>query len=481
MNSSANIVESIRLAAASRLAAPAVVDGLLVLSYGELLAAIDGFARVLSGLGIRPGQRIAYLGEDSAGHIVATLAILRLDAVVVPISSSLAGDEADAVLERIDAHGLLCDAGIQRPDPAAASLPSPVAGGRPLNWRPRIPHQPDPPGYAGMGAAFIRFSSGTTGVSKGVLLSHQTIIERTDAADQALQITASDRVLWLLPMSYHFVVTILLFLRRGASIVLCNQAFPESLLEAQAVWHGTFLYASPFQHHVLASTAIVPASALADVRMAVSTTMKLPGETARAFQAKFGFELAEAYGIIEVGLPFVSLHSDGGARGSVGRPLPGYELRIENPDAAGTGAILLRGPGMFDAYFSPWQLRAEACPGGWFRTGDLGQLDAEGRLIIAGREKNVINFVGMKIFPEEIEEVINQFPGVRESLVYGTPHPNYGQLPCVRIVPGDAAAGVDLAGLRRFCVSRLAPHKVPKAFDLVPALERTPSGKLRRT
>jgi long-chain acyl-CoA synthetase len=179
-------------------------------------------------------------------------------------------------------------------------------------------------------------------------------------------------------------------------------------------------------------------------------------------------------------LPFVSLHSDGGARGSVGRPLPGYELRIENPDAAGTGSILLRGPGMFDAYFSPWQPRAEACPGGWFRTGDLGLLDAEGRLIIAGREKNVINFVGMKIFPEEIEEIINQFPGVRESLVYGTPHPNYGQLPCVRIVPGAPVAGIDMAALRRFCISRLAPHKVPKAFELVSSLERTPSGKLKR-
>jgi long-chain acyl-CoA synthetase len=480
MNSSSNIVELIRLAAATRLAAPAVIEGTLVLSYGELLAAIDGFAVALAGVGIKPGQRIAYLGEDSAGHIVATLAILRLGAVVVPISSSLAGDEADAVLERIDAHGLLCDAGIPRPDQPAAELPSPVSGGRPLGWRPRTPHRPDPPGYAGMNAAFIRFSSGTTGVSKGVLLSHQTIIERTDLADQALRITEADRVLWLLPMSYHFVVTILLFLRRGASIILCNQAFPESLLEAQAAWHGTFLYASPFQHHVLASTAIVPATALADVRMAVSTTMKLPGETARAFQAKFGLELSEAYGIIEVGLPFVSLHSEGGARGSVGRPLPGYELRIENPDAAGTGSILLRGPGVFDAYFSPWQPRAEACPDGWFHTGDLGYCDAEGRLVIAGREKNVINFVGMKIFPEEIEEVINQFPGIKESLVYGTPHPNYGQLPCVKIVPADPAAGVDMAGLRRFCISRLAPHKVPKAFDLVPALERTPSGKLRR-
>jgi long-chain acyl-CoA synthetase len=314
-----------------------------------------------------------------------------------------------------------------------------------------------------------------------VVLSHQAIIERTAAADQGLKICRDDTVLWVLSMSYHFVVTILLFLRRGATIVLCGQRFPEALIDGITRQRGTFIYASPFHYGLLAHSEAIDAAALGNIRMAVSTAMKLPTEVAEAFRARFSIELTEAYGIIEVGLPFQRMAGEATQPGSVGRPLPGYELRLDDRDAEGVGSIHLRGPGLFDAYYLPWQGRAEVCPDGWFATGDLGRVDAAGNLFIVGREKVVINFVGMKIFPQEVEAVLNRHPAIRESLVTGAPHPRFGELPVARIVlQGEAAGDVAPVDLRRFCYERLAQYKVPKEFVVVDRLEKTASGKLKR-
>jgi long-chain acyl-CoA synthetase len=136
---------------------------------------------------------------------------------------------------------------------------------------------------------------------------------------------------------------------------------------------------------------------------------------------------------------------------------------------------------MLDAYFSPWRGRDEILQSGWFRTGDLGKIDADGFLYIVGRDKDVINFAGMKIFAQEVESVINQHPHVKESLVYGAPHSQYGELPIAKVVlldENDDDAVLD--NLRRFCYQRLAQYKVPKEFQSVDDLPKTASGKIMR-
>jgi long-chain acyl-CoA synthetase len=283
-------------------------------------------------------------------------------------------------------------------------------------------------------------------------------------------------------MSYHFVVTILLFLRRAATIVLCGSEFPSSLIDGLVRHRGTFVYAAPFHYQIITNSSIFSTDAFTDVRLAVSTAMRLPGSDARRFHERFGVELAEAYGIIEVGLPFVNCSRDPARQGSVGSILPDYEARIENADAEGIGEVYLRGKGMFDAYFSPWGGRDQVLQDGWFKTGDLGRLDSDGFLFLAGRENNVINFAGMKVFPDEVESVLNQHPAVRESLVYARAHPQYGELPCADIVLGGDTeqSELDATEIRKFCYQRLAPYKVPKDFRRVPQLDRTASGKLKR-
>ena len=475
-----NIVTTIKNETTGCLGKTAVIDGNRKFSYKELLDAANCAAAELSVQGIRPAHRVAFLCGDSIDYIIVSLAVLSLRAVIVPVSASLSLDELEPVLDRIDINYLIFDKAVYFRDKSDRIF----TGGffeKDFFLYKRKAKEELPADYYKMNPAFIRFSSGTTGTSKGILLSHKSIVERTGAADKALKITKGDVVIWVLSMSFHFVVTILLFLRRGATIVLCGRSFPESLMEGLTRQKGTFIYASPFHYRIITRSDIFKPELLINMRMAVSTAMRLPDYVACDFYEKFGLELIEAYGIIEVGLPFINCSHNTEKRGSVGRILPDYEVKIVNPDKNGVGKVYIKGKGMFDAYFSPWQKRHNLIKEGWFNTGDLGSLDSEGFLYIAGREKNVINFTGMKIFPYEVESVLNQHPDIRESLVYGTLHPQYGELPCAKIVlKDDIKTDFDINEIRRFCYKHLSQYKVPKEFQFVSRLAKTASGKLKR-
>ena len=476
-----NIYDVIRRETSSHLEDVALVEGDRHFSYGELFGAVDELARRLSASGIEANQRVALSCVDSIDYIVVSLAILSLEAAIAPISPSCSRDEISAALSELDACFLISEAAMSLHGESAPIL-SAGALERTLFLMRRPEEGTLPDEYHALAPAFIRFSSGTTGTSKGVVLSHGTILERTDAADKALQMTADDRVIWVLSMSYHFVVSILLFLRRAATIVLCGDGFPSSLVDGLLRHRGTFLYASPFHYQTIANSAMFSRDTFANIRLAVSTAMRLPEIDARCFHERFGIELAQAYGIIEVGLPFLNRSADPAKRGSVGCILPDYEVRIADPDADGVGALHLRGRGMFDAYCSPWRIRDQVLTEGWFRTGDLGRIDSDGFLFLLGRENGVINFAGMKIFPEEVESVLNRHPLVRESLVYAEVHARYGELPCADIVlPREKQAEAGIATeIRRFCYQHLAPYKVPKKLRCVARLEKTASGKLKR-
>jgi long-chain acyl-CoA synthetase len=475
-----NIFDTIKEETNIHLHRTAVIEGQDQISYGELIVAAEQVAESLRCKGVCRFHRVGLLCDDSVDYIIVSLAILSLSAAIVPISPEQTAEEIATVIDRIDVDFIVAEPRLLKNEQHAL-LPSIGFINKEFSITQRTVNTNPPAGYFSSNPAFIRFSSGTTGTSKGVVLSHEAIIDRTDAADKGMQITSEDTVLWVLSMSYHFVVTILLFLRRGATIVLCSHRFPEALIEGIVVHRGTFIYASPFHYSLLSRTDLLAADSLKQVRMAISTAMKLPEQIAEAFFDKFGFELTEAYGIIEVGLPFIKLSGGRDKRGSVGKALPGYELWLDNMDADGIGSIFIKGKGMLDAYFSPWQGGDEILQSGWFRTGDLGKIDADGFLFIVGRDKDVINFVGMKIFAQEVEAVINQHPQVKESLVCGTPHSQYGELPTAKVVLLDE--NVDdtvLDNLKRFCYQRLAQYKVPKEFKIVDNIPKTASGKIKR-
>ncbi len=475
-----NIVEVIQKESAPCASKAAVIEGADSITYDELLKITATLALSLKSEGISRFQRVGILGTDSIDYIITSLAVLSLYAVIVPISSDQTETEIRQIIDKIDLDFLIFEKGRFSQEGARMLSPDGLFRKEFYLAKKEIGELPCDEYYK-INPAFIRFSSGTTGDSKGIVLSHEGIVDRTDAADKGLAITPQDNILWVLSMSFHFVVSILLFLRRGATIILCNHQFPESLIDGVMRHKGTFIYASPFHYSVLANSGQLAPDALANIRMAVSTAMKLPENIASEFNKKFGIELAEAYGIIEVGLPFIKFPSERDRRGSVGRPLPGYEIELRNRDADGVGEIYLKGKGMLEAYFSPWRGRDRILQDGWFRTGDLGSIDADGFLSIRGRDKDMINFMGMKVFAPEVEAVLDQHPFIKESLVYGQSHPQYGQLPVARIVLKEGKAdGLDLNDLRRFCYQKLASYKVPKDFEVVDHITKTASGKIKR-
>lgn len=470
-----NIADSIFRETAGLSEKTALVEGARAITYGFLAEAVARLAQELRARGVRPLERVAFICPDSIDYVLLSLAILSLDAAVVPVAPGLMSDERDALPEQMDAHHILSEAA-SAPAPAGGPLRGAGDLSRTFCLVPRRATRAMPEGYDAIRPAFIRFSSGTTGTSKGVVLSHETILDRTEAADKGLRVTSGDTVGWVLSMSFHFVVTILLFLRKGATIVLCGDPMPGALVEALQQHPLTLLYASPIHYRLLTVASVLTPASFAALRLAVSTAVKLPAQIAQGFFERFGIRLAEAYGIIEVGLPFIFCPQGPAHDGLLGKPLPDYTVRLA-PD----GEVLVRGKGMFDAYFSPWQPQSDCQPDGWFHTGDVGEFSEDGSLRLVGRRKAVINFSGMKIFPQEVEEVLNQHPAVAESLVYGEPHPEYGQLPCAKVVWREDVSPFDEAALRAFCRARLAVHKIPKAFTSVPGLPKTASGKIRRT
>jgi len=476
-----NLVDKIKTETAKHSEKTAVIDGARNISYGELFKSIDKVASDLKERGIKSRDRISLMYNDSIEYIVISLAVLSINAVIVPIFPLLSEEEVNEIIRRIGINYLISEKEIVLCDATDTGMLV-IGGGKEAFLYTLKAEEDLPQDYDSLNPAFIRFSSGTTGISKGVMLSHEAIDQRTGAADKGLKITSSDVIIWVLSMSFHFVVTIFLFLRRASTVVLCAQPFPGAMVEGFKNNDATFIYASPFHYYVLAKTDLFQPDMLSSVRLAISTASRLPDDNASNFYNKFGFELSQAYGIIEVGLPFINISKDRSKRASVGKILPDYELKILNADDEGIGEVYLRGKGMFEAYFSPWQRRSQIFEDDWFDTGDLGKIDEEGFLYLIGRTRVLINYCGMKVFPYEVESIINQHPAVEESLVFGVPHPQYGQLPSAKVVLREGhEVDFDNQEMRKFCYQYLAPYKVPKEFHRVLCIEKTQSGKLKRS
>jgi len=448
-----------------------------VLTYGELDKAILHAADALARAGVGPGCCVGLHCPGGAQYIAATYGAWTHDACVVPIPVELARPEKEEILRRVALDFVIS------PVATAAFLAPAVRGGEVELWPgvavyPVTRRREPPPALAAIRAAFVRFTSGTTAAAKGVVLSHETILERVHAANAALQLGPADRVVWVLSMAYHFAVSIVAYLRFGAAIILPPNHFAAAVLEAARGRQGTMIYASPAHFAWLA--AAPEAAPLPSLRLAVSTTAPLDGATAARFLARFGVPVTQALGIIEVGLPLVNIDHAADRPEALGKVLPGYRLRLADVGlGAGVGEMQLSGKGLLDAYYDPWQPRSAVLADGWFRTGDVAEVGADGCVVLRGRTKDVISVLGMKFFPQEVEAVLTSHPAVEAACVLAVPDPRMGEAPHARVKlrPGADAeqARRDLAEL---CRRRLAAAKAPRDIAVVADLPRTASGKV---
>jgi long-chain acyl-CoA synthetase len=465
-----NIVEELFLH--SDREAVAVIDKGKISTYGALDDQSASIAKKIKGaLTFKGVPRVGLICEDGMEYVALSLGILRSGCCLVPIAPELTESERDNLISTIRLDAMIHHQEALG-DQISFSIEELQGGGLRECFDKLNP-------------AFIRFSSGTTGVSKGIVLSHETLLERIETANQGLKIASEDRILWVLSMSHHYAVSIMLYLWNGAAIVLPDSYLPGDMLAAANRHEATVIYAAPCHFIFLSSGENKEILSWPSLRMAVSTTAPLYQEASDRFVSAYGIRPFQAMGVMEVGLPFINSSGDGSKDSSVGRPLPGFDVEIRDSNGMGVeagtqGELFLKGPGMFDAYIDPWQTREQVtAPNGWFSTGDIARMDFDGYVSILGRSRTIINVGGMKFFPEEVERCISTVPGVLESRVIATPHPTFGSVPIAEIVKADGEE-VHVKTLVAHSRKHLARYKVPIEFRFVGSIQKTPTGKIKR-
>lgn len=462
-----NIVSEIRKRGHGELIAIREKDR--TISFNQLFEAVDA-AR--SQLAIQPGfseknvPRVGVIFPNGAAYIVVALAVLEAGACFVPIPDELTATERNELIVTTALDYVI--------HAAESGFSLPLNLGHVIFEKLTHPTLHFPVAdFEKLNPAFIRFSSGTTGSSKGVVLSHESLLARILAANDALKLSPADKVLWTLPMAHHFAVTIILYLYHGVTTVLETSNRPDLLFQAALDSQTNLLYGSPFHFAQLAQYQL--AHPLPDLRMAISTASALTTDIANAFEKRFFLPITQALGIIEIGLPIMNLERAADLPTALGKPLPAYEIKTTQK-----GELLIRGKGMFDAYLVPWQPRNEVTSDGWFATGDLVELLPDGTVIMHGRSKSVINIGGMKVFPEEIEAVLNSHPAIAKSKVFAEKHPTLGSFPCAELLLETAHPMPSPRELRSHCLEKLAGYKLPMRYLAVNSIATTASGKVKR-
>ncbi len=329
---------------------------------------------------------------------------------------------------------------------------------------------------------FMRFTSGTTGNAKGVIISHQSVMDRIKCANEGLMLNEKDKVYWVLPMAFHFVVSIVLFLKYGITIVV-NTTFSASEICDNIIKNEvTFLYGSPMYIKLLNTSS--KTVRLPTLKKVISTSYSIAPNECTSFFDKYNIPVTQAFGIIEVGLPIINTQKLNYSPESVGYSLPSYSIGIldakyEELGENKIGLLGIKGPGMFDAYLSPPTLRNDILINGWFITGDYAVRNKEGLITIKGREKNVINVSGNKVFPYEVENVVNSYPGVVKAKAYSKNHVLLGEIVAVYVVK-ELNKEINEEDLINFSRNFLSDYKVPQMINFVPDIKMTSSGKIKR-
>lgn len=459
---------------------PAIHDEFGTISFKSLELEVEKLKRELVAFGVAPGMGVGVMARNSRNFIIGVFAVLGCGAAVMPVSHQLKAAEINEILEKTKLHAVLDDySGIQPLDNADQVVAMGIG-----NMRFGLTGIPSDMVFASHvdSPAFIRYTSGTTGVSKGVVISNKSVLERTAAANKSLQLNENSNVVWVLPMAYHFVVSIVLYIRYGAAISIVKSFMAQSVLEMTNQFNGTMLYASPMQIRLLAadrSDAMMPS-----LTKVISTSAGISSDISRAFQNRFNQIVHQAFGIIEIGLPIVNTEISSDYLDAVGYALPDFDVKVfdsENkPLPSGeTGVLGIKGPGMFDAYLDPPVLREDLLIDGYFQTADFATISSEGMIKIEGRKKSMINIAGNKVFAEEVEHVLEELKYIEMARVSGVPHPLMGQIIQAEVVV-NGVDEIDVESVLSFCRERLSTFKIPQKLLVVDSLPMTKTGKVQR-
>ncbi|MFM8939565.1 MAG: AMP-binding protein [Phenylobacterium sp.] len=425
-------------------------------SYGELEVLAARTAALLRTRGVVPGDRVALQVEKSVEAVVIYLATLRVGAVFLPLNAAYTPSEVDYFLKDAEPSVFIRD---------AQALVREAAGSSP---DPRIEPR------AASDLASIIYTSGTTGRSKGAMLTHGALAANALALHEAWGFTPDDVLLHALPI-FHvhglFVALHCAFLS-GCPMVWLNRFDETAVLEG--LTRSTVMMGVPTFYSRLLAHPGLTREAVSHMRLFISGSAPLLESAFDAFETRTGHRILERYGMSEAVIITTNPLNGERIAGSVGFALPGVDVRIGGAEA--TGVIEIRGPSVFAGYWRmPEKTREEFTVDGYFITGDVGRLDSDGRLWISGRAKDLIISGGYNVYPKEIELILDEQPGVRESAVIGVPHPDFGE-GVVAVVEGQGEEAELIARLR----GQLAGYKTPKRVIFVDALPRNAMGKIQK-
>ncbi len=424
----------------------------------------------LARAGLRAGDRVVTSGSASGDFVVAHCAAFRAGLVVVPVNPSYSRREVEALLAAARPTAAIVDSSEMRGWVREAA-PDIVVTGVDVD----LPDGPAPELDAASSSdpALLPFTSGTTGKPKGVVLTHGNLLASAKALLIAWRWTSDDRLILCLPLFHMHGLGVGVHgtLLAGASMILQPSFDPEVVLAAAAD-DATMFFGVPTMYTRLVDAP--GAERLGSLRLCVSGSAPLAAEMHRRIGEACGQTVLERYGMTET-VMLVSNPFDGERRpGSVGFPLPGVEVRL----ADANNEIEVRGPNVFGGYLDRPEANAEAfTPDGWFRTGDIGELDGDGYLSIVGRAKELIISGGYNVYPREIEDVLRTHPSVVDAAVVGTPSDEWGEIVTAYV---EATDDLDADELIAWAAVQLAPYKKPRIVHRIDALPRNKLGKVLR-
>jgi long-chain acyl-CoA synthetase len=456
-------------------------------TFGQVLEQSSNLASHLRDhLGVKPGDRVGLWLKNCPEFVSVLFGILQAGGAVVPLNNFYKPDEVVYILRDSGAKVLITEEGMAEPTTAVSSL---IPGLKvwkveALNGLPKSPVLLPEGGASDL--AIIIYTSGTTGKPKGAMLSHGNLLANVESCRQMLAAVDHDRFVVLLPMFHSFMMTVcvLLSMLIGGSMVLIKTLHPAKNIILEILRHGaTILPAIPQFFRSLA-TAGLPANQ--PLRICISGGAPLPAEILKEFNARIPIPLIEGYGLSEAS-PVVSMNPLAGPwkAGSVGVPVPGVEMSIQDEHgnhlpAGTTGEIAVRGDNVMLGYWNQPEESSKVLRDGWLLTGDIGHADGDGYYYITDRKKDMLLVNGINVYPREIEEIIYQFPGVKEAAVVGVPDHRRGEQPVAFVSPCDGAQ-LEEKSLHQHIRAKLADYKVPRRIVIIPALPKNATGKVLKT
>jgi len=468
------------------------VDG-RIYTYGDLFALSAQLAHVLVQQGVTPGDRVAVQVEKTVPALVLYLATLRAGGVYLPLNTAYTLAELEYFLNDSEPRLVICDPSSENGIKVLATrigadvlTLDQVGQGSLITQSARQLKDFETSPSKGDDLAAILYTSGTTGRSKGAMLTHDNLYSNAATLIDYWRFTSKDVLLHALPI-YHthglFVGTNVTFFS-GASMIFLPKFDPDRIMDLMA--GASCLMGVPTFYVRLLQHPKLDKSAVKNMRLFISGSAPLLADTHREWQAKTGQAILERYGMTETNMNTSNPYDGDRVPGSVGFPLPGVSLRIAEPDTGQLlpeeeiGMIEVKGPNVFKGYWRmPDKTEAEFRPDGFFITGDLGKIDALGYVHIVGRGKDLIITGGFNVYPKEIESEIDAMQGVFESAVIGVPHPDFGE-GVTAVVVRTQPEQIDQNSIINALQDRLAKFKQPKKIIFVADLPRNTMGKVQK-